>query len=142
MTIAAKAPELMKPAKAIRRFDVLAEYTRQERRAKGDPDDVAKGYGIWLAKVVASRRFGVRADQDHHGGSNHRTEPVKAPRFRSVGNELQTDEIFDQDIVNRMGAAFYREVFVPEIEAARKDGKSYESIRDAIRKAWKPSSSE
>ena len=41
------------PTKAIRRFDVFAEYTRQQRREKGFPEDEAKGYGIWLTKVVA-----------------------------------------------------------------------------------------
>ena len=30
------------PNQPIRRFDVFAEYTRQERRAKGYPDDEAK----------------------------------------------------------------------------------------------------
>jgi hypothetical protein len=49
------------PNQPIRRFDVFAEYTRQERCEKGFPEDEAKGYGIWLAKVVASRRFGQKA---------------------------------------------------------------------------------
>ena len=40
------------PHQPIRRFDVFAEYTRQERHEKGFPEDQAKGYGIWLAKVV------------------------------------------------------------------------------------------
>jgi hypothetical protein len=46
------------PRQPIRRLDVFAEYTRQERREKGYPEDEAKGYGVWLAKVVASRRVG------------------------------------------------------------------------------------
>jgi hypothetical protein len=37
-----------------------------------------------------------------------------------------------------MGRAFYGRVFAPAIEDARKSGKSYESIRDTIRKSWKP----
>ena len=52
------------PHQPIRRFDVFAEYTRQERREKGFPEDEAKGYGIWLAKVVASRRFGQKSSSD------------------------------------------------------------------------------
>ena len=52
------------PHKPIRRFDVFAEYTHQERREKGYPEDEAKGYGIWLAKVVASRRFGQQSSAD------------------------------------------------------------------------------
>ena len=124
------------PARAIRRFDVFAEYTRQERLEQGDAEDEAKGYGIWLAKVVASRRFGTKtAAHDHRvggrGAGSH-------PKFRSVGDELQTDEVFDHDIVERMGARFYREVFAPAIAEARTRGDSYEDIRDTIRKAWKP----
>ena len=62
-----EANEEIYPKKAIRRFDVFAEYTRQERIKKGEPEDVAAGYGIWLAKVVASRKFGAKAktDGDH-----------------------------------------------------------------------------
>ena len=125
------------PTKAIRRFDVFAEYTRQERREKGFPEDEAKGYGIWLAKVVASRRFGQQSSSDGKKPAK-KHEREEEPKFRSVGDELQTDEIFDHDIIERMGARFYDEVFVPAITAAREEGKSYETIRDTIRRGWKP----
>jgi hypothetical protein len=128
------------PHQPIRRFDVFAEYTRQERREKGYPEDEAKGYGIWLAKVVASRRFGQKAAAD---GKKPRQQDERdreeEPKFRSVGDELQTDETFDHDIIDRMGARFYDEVLVPAITEARAAGKSYETIRDTIRKGWKPS---
>lgn len=124
---------------AIRRFDVFAEYTRQDRLAKGYPEDEAKGYGIWLAKVVAARRFGK---SDESKSTAAKAKPGKAsqsePKFRSVGDELQTDETFDHDIIERMGATFYKEAFVPAISAAITDGKDYTSIRDSIRKDWKP----
>src|SRR5215207_1847223 len=121
------------PNQPIRRFDVFAEYTRQERREKGFPEDEAKGYGIWLAKVVASRRFGQKSSSD--GAKPSKKVPHEAePKFRSVGDELQTDETFDHDIINRMGARFYDAVFVPAIAAAREEGKSYETIRDTIRR--------
>jgi hypothetical protein len=125
------------PRQAIRRFDVFAEYTRQERREKGYPEDEAKGYGIWLAKVVAARRFGQKSSSDGKP-SRKRNEPEEEPKFRSVGDELQTDETFDHDIIDRMGATFYDEIFVPAITAAREDGRTYETIRDTIRKEWKP----
>jgi len=129
----------LSPDRAIRRFDVFAEYTRQERREKGDDADVAKGYGIWLAKVVAARRFGQAKDGGEHGSATRRMETAaEAPKFRSVGDELQTDETFDHDIIDRMGRSFYRDIVVPAIEAARQRGESYEEIRDAIRKEWKP----
>jgi hypothetical protein len=125
------------PHQPIRRFDVFAEYTRQERREKGFPEDEAKGYGVWLAKVVASRRFGQKSSSDGKKPSK-KDAHEEEPKFRSVGDELQTDETFDHDIVDRMGARFYDAVFVPAISAARDEGKKYETIRDTIRRGWKP----
>ena len=89
---------------------------------EGLPEDQAKGYGIWLAKVVASRRFGQKSSSDGKKPSTkdaHEEEPT----FRSVGDELQTDETFDHDIIERMGARFYDAVFVPAISEARAEGK-------------------
>jgi hypothetical protein len=129
------------PRQAIRRFDVFAEYSRQERLEKGYAEDEAKGYGVWLAKVVAARRFGAgSASTDRAKSSSRKGERDEEPepKFRSVGDELQTDETFDHDIIERMGAVFYDEVFVPAITDAREQGKSYEAIRDAIRKEWRP----
>lgn len=123
--------------KDVRRFDVFAEYSRQEQLDKGQPEDVAKGYGIWIAKVVASRRFGKKADGPPKQEGTGKTDTGVEPTFRSVGNELQTDEVFDHDIIERMGAEFYDQVFVPAIEQARAAGESYEDIRDTIRKEWK-----
>jgi len=129
------------PLHAIRRFDVFAEFTRQERRDDGYPADEAKGYGIWLAKVVAARRFGKTSDAgDHDRQQAHRKASEKEPKFRSLSDELQTDETFDHDIIERMGGTFYRDVFVPSIEQSRSKGESYEAIRDRIRKPWKPAS--
>jgi hypothetical protein len=127
------------PNMAIRRFDVFAEYTRQERIAKGYPLDEAKGYGIWLAKVVAARRFG-KSGETKTSKSAHASKGSSEvePKFRSVGDELQTDETFDHDIIDRMGPSFYDDVFVPAIAEAIADGKDYTTIRDSIRKEWKP----
>jgi hypothetical protein len=126
------------PHRPIRRFDVFAEYTRQERREKGFPEDEAKGYGIWLAKVVASRRFGQKSAAESTKPPQKRGRTEEEPQFRSVGDELQTDATFDHDIIERMGARFYDEVFVPAITEARAEGKSYETMRDTIRRGWKP----
>ena len=102
------ATDMLAPRRAIRRFDVFAEYTRQERLEKGSPEDEAKGHGIWLAKVVAARRFGRSApDRERpRGEPGEAGGRVGEPRFRSVGDELQTDETFDHDIIERMGARF------------------------------------
>ena len=126
-----------RPRQAIRRFDVFAEYTRQDRQEKGYPEDEAKGYGIWLAKVVAARRFGQKSASDGKP-SRKQDEHEEEPKFRSVGDELQTDATFDHDIIDRMGSPFYEDVFVPAITAAREEGRKYETIRDTIRKDWKP----
>ncbi len=125
------------PRQAIRRFDVFAEFSRQEQLDKGVPEDEAKGYGIWLAKVVASRRFGGKKDGPPRGETGGK-ESAAHTTFRSVGDEMQTDEVFDHDIIERMGAAFYDKVFVPAIERARAAGESYEDVRDSMRKDWKP----
>jgi len=132
-------PDAPTPQRAIRRFDVFAEYSRQERRDKGFPEDEAKGYGVWLAKVVAARRFGSGSASTSKTTSKARKgEPEEEPKFRSVGDELQTDATFDHDIIDRMGEPFYDAVFVPAIAEARERGESYEEIRDDIRKEWKP----
>lgn len=138
MTSAADQAATLTPQKPIRRFDVFAEYTRQELLAKGEPPEVAKGYGVWLAKVVAARRFGRKAERaDREAAGRHREETPETPRFRTLDDELQTDEMFDHDIVDRMGSTFYESVFVPAITEARAQGASYERIRDTIRKDWK-----
>ena len=75
-----KAESNLHPAKAIRRFDVFAEYTRLERRAKGYKAAESKGYGIWLAKVVAARKFGSKTRSSK--GSGGKKKPGPEPKFR------------------------------------------------------------
>ena len=135
-----------KPERPIRRFDVFAEYRKQEEEEKGHPEDEAMGYGLWVAKVVASRHRRSTSDddgeQDTHGSKEEREKARRKRlvdgKWRTLSGEPQTDELFEKEIVERMGRTFYRRTFAPAIEDARKSGKSYESIRDAIRKSWKP----
>jgi len=129
------------PKRAIRRFDVFAEVNRLKALSEGRPDDEAKGYGIWLAKVVAGRRFGAK--KDDHDRSRIRQEGEPSPsgaddKFKSAGGELQTDETFDHDVIERMGGEFYDRVFAPAIAAAVARSEKYESFRDSIRAGWKP----
>lgn len=134
-----------KPRRAIRRFDVFAEINRLEALADGRPEDEAKGHGIWLAKVVAGRRFGRKTDPTDrpHPRQEGEAAPIDRPhtKFKHAGDELQTDETFDREIVDRMGEPFYREVFAPAIKAAIDQGHKYEQIRDTIRADWKPARS-
>jgi hypothetical protein len=128
--------EQPKPQQPIRRFDVFAEYNKLKWLSEGHPLDEAKGYGLWLAKVVAARRFAPSPKEKGPPGRGLPPEEVGVPptRFRSLNGQPQTDELFDREIVARMGADFYRDVFVPAIAHAYTEGKRYEAIRDAIRK--------
>ena len=116
--------------------------------AHGEPDDVAKGYGIRIAKIVASRRFGGSTAKKtrHERKDDSDQEPAKGSRFggedgdkfRALDGEIQSDETFDREIVDRMGPEFYEVVFQPAIREALAAGRKYEQIRDTIRKDWKP----
>jgi len=41
-------------------------------------------------------------------------------------------------VVDRMGAEFYSQVFGPAVREARANGETYESMRDRLRRRWKP----
>ena len=59
-------------------------------------------------------------------------------KFRALDGEIQSDETFDHEIIDRMGPEFYEVVFQPGIKEALATGRKYEQIRDTIRKDWKP----
>jgi hypothetical protein len=99
----------------------------------GKPRDTPR---IWLAKVVAARTFSSKTGESK--SSTGKKAPGPEPKFREIGDELQTDETFDLDIVHRMGPKFYKEVFAPAIAKAKQEGEKYEDIRDSIRQDWKP----
>src|SRR5688500_15039287 len=106
MTHKLHAVDQSHPLKAIRRFDVFAEVSRLEALEEGRPENEAKGHGIWLAKVVASRRYGPKTDGDARaaGTSDARKKPSRKSAvegFKAVGGELQTDKTFDEEIVER-----------------------------------------
>src|SRR5829696_7446699 len=142
-----KQPEIG-PLQPIRRFDVFAETKRLEALAHGEPDDVAKGYGIRIAKIVASRRFGgSAAKKTHHerkdtsdreSSTESRFRGEVDGKFRALDGEIQSDETFDREIVERMSPEFYDVVFQPAVQEALAEGRKYEEIRDTIRKDWKP----
>jgi hypothetical protein len=127
------------PKASVRRFDVFAEYTRLESLQEGLPADEAKGYAIWLAKVVAARKFGRLKPGTRKSAEASRKELAERAgrKFRSLSGTEQTDVVFDKDIVERMGRSFYTRVFSPAIKEAFETGKPYKQIRDTIRKAWK-----
>jgi hypothetical protein len=126
----------------IRRFDVFAEYHRLEERRKGVAEDEAAGHGIWLAKVVAARRFGGARPPGETRGAKAGAEEKPGDKFRTLDDEPQTDETFEREIVRRMGEPFYREVFSPAIARALDEGRAYTEIRDSIRRAWNTEASD
>ena len=101
------------------------------------PEDEAKGYGLWVAKVVAARRF-ARARAPGGQAPGGQPEPERRGMWHELEGWPQTDAPFDAEVVARMGPEFYREVFVPAIQQARAHGRAYEAIRDAIRRPWRP----
>jgi hypothetical protein len=130
------------PKAPIRRFDVFAEYTKQKAIQDGMPEDEAEGYGLWVAKVVASRRYGgAPITQPPRKGDDEKEDEApkeKKPKWHLLGHEPQTDKLFEREVIGRMGRHFYNTVFAPAIEDALAQGKSYTAIRDTIRKEWKP----
>jgi len=135
----------MNPRLPVRRFDVFAEYTRQKAIEDGMPEDEAEGYGLWVAKVVAARRYGggppppKPKKKDGEGKVEEEESPQRPKeKWHTLGNEEQTNELFEKEVVDRMGRQFYNTVFTPAIEDAIAQGKSYTSIRDTIRRDWKP----
>jgi len=134
--------EQPKPKQAIRRFDVFAEYNKLKSVHEGRPLEEAKGYGLWLAKVVASRRYGAgsqrKSPQTRERSSAEGETPAEHERFRSLEGVPQTDELFDREIVARMGDRFYHEVFAPAIADHFSHGHRYEDIRDIVRQGGSP----
>ncbi len=128
----------LKPKQRLRRFDVFAEYRSQEAHEDGMPGDQARGYGLWVAKVVAARKFG-RLKKGEDKPSEREQKLRKRRKWKVLSGTPQTDKLFEHEIVERMGAEFYREVFSPAVAAARERGQSYEDIRDRLRRRWKPS---
>ncbi len=132
----------MKPNRPIRRFDVFAEYQRLKALDKEKlPADQAKGYGIWVAKIVAARKFSKtrkKEGEKETGQKKEQREELVDNKWHALDGIPQTDALFDQEIIQRMGSDFYKSVFSPAVEGAFEAGKDYMEIRDTIRKDWKP----
>jgi hypothetical protein len=139
---------MLPPRLPIRRFDVFAEYNRQEALAKGVPEDEAAGYGLWVAKVVASgggrgrSPFSPAAPRERDSAGRtpppEEAAPARGEKWHVLGGEPQTDTLFEREIVARMGQEFYETVFAPAIAEAIRQRKSYQAIRDTIRRDWTP----
>src|SRR3954466_14970153 len=100
------ATDTLKPERPIRRFDVFAEYRKQDEEQKGHPEDEAMGYGLWVAKVVAARRFGGAKSKDHTGKHDHDghagdgRDNLVDGKWHALEGEPQTDALFEKEIVD------------------------------------------
>ncbi|MBI4319354.1 MAG: hypothetical protein HY675_12760 [Chloroflexi bacterium] len=127
------------PKKPIRRFDVFAEYSRIKYEQRGIEPERAKGYAIWLAKVIAARKLTKTAEGKAHMDEvlAEGSERMKqGARVLDLAGQPQTADVFDRLIAGRMGEDFYRQVFSPAVRDAIEHHRSYEKIRDAIREPW------
>ncbi len=130
---------MIRPRLPIRRFDVFAEYHRLDRMQQGRPADEAKGYGLWLAKVVAARKYAkwkTPQELDRRYEEEAHALPYPPSKWRRLSEEEQTDELFDKQLIERMGRELYDQVFAPAIQHAYEAVQSYRDIRDTIRREW------
>ena len=85
----------LKPKQSIRRFDVFAEYRKQDQQTKDTPEDEAMGYGLWVAKVVASGHRGE--SKSRSGADDDSRKQLVDGKWRTLGGEPQTDALFAKD---------------------------------------------
>ncbi len=134
----------IKPKAPIRRFDVFAEYNRIKAIKEDKMTQAkAKGYGLWVAKVVAAQKFGrlprpTREEREKQKAKTPEEKEKEKKAWHELSGVVQTDKLFDQEIVNRMGKQFYDKVFKPAVDQAYEEGKTYVEIRDSLRKEWQP----
>lgn len=130
----------LKPHAPIRRFDIFAEYNRLKAINEMQlPAAQAKGYGLWLAKVVAAQKFGrMPKPKPEHAGEGKKKAEAPHRKWHTLDDIPQTDKLFEKQIIARMGATFYRRVFAPALRKAFREGKDYRDIRDTLRSDWKP----
>ncbi len=101
---------MLRPQLAIRRFDVFAEYHRLDRLRYGMPAEEAKGYGLWLAKVVAARKFAkwkTVEDLDRLYQTEAQEKQYPPSKWRRLSGKEQTDALFDKEFIEGMGRDSY-----------------------------------
>src|ERR1700737_893202 len=107
-------PTAPKPHAPVRRFDVFAEYNRVKAQKKDRLSAAkAKGYGLWLAKVVAARKFGRVSEPKEKSKDGKQGPKLNRQGWHELSGIAQTDALFEKEIVSRIGSTFYRRVFAP-----------------------------
>jgi hypothetical protein len=72
-----------------------------------------------VAKVVAVRKFGRMRER---GTIPSKDKNRRRRKWHILSGERQTDKLFDHEIVDRMGAEFYRDTFEPAVREAARAG--------------------
>jgi len=132
--------EKIKAKANIRRYDVFAVSEYVKNIHKGIQEDISKGDAIWLATLVAARKFskGSHKPRTSNGADakSAKKNGVYTEKWRYLGDVLQTDKLYDQKIVERMGKEFYENEFLPAIEKEVDLGHEYKDYRDSIRMSF------
>lgn len=124
------------PRAAIRRFDVFAEFNRLRNEEKGQSPELAMGNALWLAKMVAGRKFATTPAKKSQYQEALRRGAAPSGPYHTLGGVPQTAPRFEREVIERMGPEFYARVFAPAIAAAFAAGETYETIRDTLRAPW------
>jgi hypothetical protein len=109
---------MVRPRQPIRRSNVFAEDHGLDRLQQGLPADEAKGDGLWLAKIVAARKFAkwkTPQDLDRLYAEEAKAKQYPPSKWRHLSGKEQTDALFDKEIIERMGQACCDQVFDPAI---------------------------
>jgi len=127
----------MKALAKIRRYDVFAATEFIKNLNNGIPEDVAKGDAIWLATLVAARKFskGSTKPRTSNGKDKKYAEKngIYTSKWRQLSGIDQTDKVYDKNIIQRMGEDFYEQVFLPKLKSLVEAGLSYKEYRDSAR---------
>ena len=121
----------------IRRYDVFAITEYLKNLAKGLPEDVAKGDAIWLATLVASRKFSrgkvqPRTVKDKKDQRLAQKNGVFTSKWRSLSGKEQTDKVYDKNIIQRMGEDLYQ-IVLEKVREKFEAGLDYMQYRDSVR---------
>ena len=122
----------------IRRFDIFAIFNKVSKEAElGDKH--AKGYGIWMARMIAGKKFGaskpISSNSNYHPGKENekkngsKKKGAKVQTWLELSGKPQTDKEYDGELLKRFGGA---NLIALEtlIRKAYKKGLEYNLIRD------------
>jgi len=123
--------------KKIRRYDIFAITEYLKNLQKGLPEDVAKGDAIWLATLIASRKFsrGKVQPRTVNGKKDKKLAEkngIYTSKWRMLSGKPQTDKVYDKNIIQRMGEDLYQ-IVLNKVKELFEAGLDYMDYRDSVR---------